>query len=198
MNDIILFPKKGSLLEYDKWSREAHNKLMNEIGLLPQEEQFKIVPVDLLVRIHKEVAKKALLVVEKNQPSDGRFNLTIIFNTIDPGVKIPEWLLEQYPVIMNIILNEQYDNLNVQDDGFGVTVYIKGEPARIYIPFNAIFVFKDTIHNFSAGFITEIPPTIMEKVKSSRGKVEPKVEEPKDNIISLDDFRKRRHSEKKI
>jgi len=198
MNDITLFPKKGTLLEYDKWTREAHSRIMNEVSLITPEEQSEIVPLELLIKIHKEVVKKALAVVEKNQPSDGRFNINVIFNTIDPGVKIPDWLLKEYPVIMNIILNEQYDDLNVNEDGFGVTVYMKGMPARLYIPFNAIFAFKDNIHNFSAGFIAEVPKSIMEKVTSSRGKVVPEPEEePKDNVVSLADYRKRRNSEVK-
>jgi len=67
----------------------------------------------------------------------------ITFRTRTDGVKLPVWLLEQYPDEITIILQYEFDRLVVSDDRFEVTVYFKGQPARLTIPFDAVKTFFD-------------------------------------------------------
>jgi hypothetical protein len=59
------------------------------------------------------------------------------------GVKLPDWLAAQYPDEMTIILQYEFDRLVVDKDAFEVTVYFKGRPARLVIPFAAVKAFFD-------------------------------------------------------
>ncbi|MFZ0841081.1 MAG: ClpXP protease specificity-enhancing factor SspB, partial [Xanthobacteraceae bacterium] len=69
--------------------------------------------------------------------------VTITYRTRAEGVKLPAYLLEQYPDEMTIILQYEFDRLVVSDDRFEVTVYFKGRPARLTIPFDAVKAFFD-------------------------------------------------------
>jgi hypothetical protein len=59
------------------------------------------------------------------------------------GVKMPSWLIERYPDEITIILQYEFDRLVVSDDRFEVTVYFKGMPARLTVPFDAVKTFFD-------------------------------------------------------
>jgi hypothetical protein len=69
--------------------------------------------------------------------------VNITYRTRAEGVKLPAYLLEQYPDEMNIILQYQFDRLVVRNDRFEVTVYFKGKPARLTVPFDAVKAFFD-------------------------------------------------------
>ena len=69
--------------------------------------------------------------------------VNITYRTRAEGVKLPAYLLAQYPDEMNIILQYQFDRLVIRDDRFEVTVYFKGKPARLTVPFDAVKVFFD-------------------------------------------------------
>jgi Stringent starvation protein B len=69
--------------------------------------------------------------------------VNITFRTRAEGVKMPAYLLAQYPDEITIILQYQFDRLVVSDDRFEVTVYFKGMPARLTIPFDAVKTFFD-------------------------------------------------------
>ncbi len=59
------------------------------------------------------------------------------------GVKMPSWLVERYPDEVTLILQYEFDRLVVSDDRFEVTVYFKGMPARLTVPFDAVKTFFD-------------------------------------------------------
>ena len=69
--------------------------------------------------------------------------VNITFRTRAEGVKLPAYLLEQYPDEITIILQYQFDRLVIRDDRFEVTVYFKGKPARLTVPFDVVKVFFD-------------------------------------------------------
>jgi len=69
--------------------------------------------------------------------------VNITFRSRAEGVKMPAYLLAQYPDEITIILQYQFDRLVIRDDRFEVTVYFKGKPARLTVPFDAVKVFFD-------------------------------------------------------
>ena len=53
-------------------------------------------------------------------PGDHHFFIT--FDTTHPGVEIADWLTERYPSEMTIVMQHWFDNLEVTDEGFSVTL----------------------------------------------------------------------------
>lgn len=68
-------------------------------------------------------------------------NLT--FRTHADGVKLSPSLKSKYPDDMTIILQNEFDQLNVKDDRFEVLMRFMGNPERLTIPFSAIKAFWD-------------------------------------------------------
>jgi hypothetical protein len=59
------------------------------------------------------------------------------------GVRLPAYLLAQYPEEMTIILQFQFRRLVVRDDRFEVGLWFEGRPERLVIPFDAVKAFHD-------------------------------------------------------
>lgn len=97
------------------------------------------------------VVREALKRVEK-QGLIAAHHFRITFKTRFPGVEIPEFLLEQYPEEMMIILQHQYWGLNVKEDFFEVTLSFKKVPATLTIPFAALTAFVDPGVQFGLQF----------------------------------------------
>jgi hypothetical protein len=76
----------------------------------------------------------------------------ITFRTQHPGVAIPEFLRDRYPVDMTIVLQHQFWDLSVDDEGFQVTLSFNDQLQRLRIPFAAIKVFADPGVEFGLQF----------------------------------------------
>lgn len=76
----------------------------------------------------------------------------ITFKTHADGVVIPEYLRSRYPSEMTIVLQHQYWNLRVHEDGFSVTLSFNDRPENLAIPFSAIKVFADPGVEFGLQF----------------------------------------------
>jgi len=74
-------------------------------------------------------------------PGDHHFY--IIFDTQAPGVGLSKRLKERYPQEMTIVLQHQYQDLNVLDDRFEVRLFFANMPERLVVPFAAIKSFND-------------------------------------------------------
>ena len=93
------------------------------------------------------VLKKALRKLSENGPI-GDHHFYISFRTIHEGVKIPEFLLEEYPEEITIVLQHQFDELVVNDDDFEVCLVFNGRQTVLKVPFNAVTSFADPSVNF--------------------------------------------------
>jgi Stringent starvation protein B len=67
----------------------------------------------------------------------------ITFRTSADGVKLPTYLLAQYPEEMNVILQYQFERMVVRDDRIAVDLWFKGRRERLVIPFAAVSAFFD-------------------------------------------------------
>jgi uncharacterized protein len=82
----------------------------------------------------------------------GEHHFKITFATAAPGVQLPERIRAQYPDTMMIVLQHQFWDLKVDDDGFTVGLSFGGVAERIAIPFDAVMAFVDPAAQFALQF----------------------------------------------
>jgi hypothetical protein len=82
----------------------------------------------------------------------GQHHFFITFDTLHPDVDIAGWLTERYPGDMTIVVQHWFDNLDVTDAGFGITLNFGDNPERLYIPYDAIVTFVDPSVEFGLRF----------------------------------------------
>ena len=82
----------------------------------------------------------------------GEHHFKITFTTTAPGVRLSERMRAQYPEVMTIVLQHQFWDLIVGDDGFEVGLSFGGVPERLAIPFEAVTAFYDPAVQFGFQF----------------------------------------------
>jgi len=156
------------------------------------------------------VVRDALRKVEK-QGLVASHHFRITFKTVFPGVEIPDFLREQYPEEMMIILQHQFWGLKVKDNHFEVTLSFKKIPATLVIPLAALTQFADPGVSFGLQFreagedgepkpmgpaVEPTPLTPHPKVEhapaaASAESTEEKPAAAPGEVVSLDAFRKK-------
>ena len=138
----------------------------------------------------------------------GEHHFYIEFLTRAPGVSIPEYLFDDYPERMTIVLQHQFEQLTVGDDGFGVTLWFKGKEARLEVPFSAITSFADPSVEFGLRFEPtdnaeegdDVEDDVATEPSASDNEAPPENATEKDDgkkdkhgadVVSLDSFRKK-------
>jgi len=97
------------------------------------------------------VVRRALIDVSTSGlPGDHHFYLT--FRTGEPGVQIAPALKSQYPKEMTIVLQHQFWGLEVNEDGFAVTLSFGGKHERLVVPYRSIVSFADPSVKFGLQF----------------------------------------------
>lgn len=89
-------------------------------------------------------------IVAEGLPGEHHFYIT--FRTHADGVLIPQFLHDQYPDEMTVVLQSQFWNLAVSDDGFDVDLKFNGTAASLTIPFSAVTTFVDPSVQFALQF----------------------------------------------
>jgi uncharacterized protein len=82
----------------------------------------------------------------------GAHHFYIGFATDMKGVSIPESLRARYPQEMTIVLQHQYWDLDVGQDGFAVTLSFHKQLERLTVPYAAVRSFADPSVNFALEF----------------------------------------------
>lgn len=102
-----------------------------------------LIRYDLLVQdALRSVVRKVLADTARNGlAGDHHFN--IAFKTQAPGVVVPAAVLQRYPDEMAIILQHEFWELEVNNDGFEVSLNFSRRPERLTIPFDSITGFSD-------------------------------------------------------
>ena len=97
------------------------------------------------------VVRRALTEVSASGlPGDHHFYLT--FRTGESGVQIAPALQAQYPKEMTIVLQHQFWGLEVNQDGFAVTLSFGGKHERLVVPYRSIVSFADPSVKFGLQF----------------------------------------------
>jgi uncharacterized protein len=89
-------------------------------------------------------------VAKKGLPGEHHFNIT--FNTAAPGVRLSDRMRAQYPQTMTIVLQHQFWDLSVDEDGFEVGLSFGSVPERLAVPFDSIVAFYDPAVQFGFQF----------------------------------------------
>lgn len=138
----------------------------------------------------------------------GEHHFFITFDTNHPDVEIADWLSDRYPGEMTVVMQHWFDNLDVTDIGFSVTLNFGDAPEPLYIPYDAIQTFVDPSVEFGLRFesqtsdddlqeedmvslVKEVSEEDMtselEEVVDAKGEKEPQKQA---DVVSLDSFRK--------
>lgn len=125
----------------------------------------------------------------------GEHHFFITFDTQTPGTQIADWLADRYPDEMTIVVQHWFDNLDVDDDGFAITLNFGDSPEPLYIPYDAIRTFVDPSVEFGLRFESQEDETEEpEESASAAAEVEPQPEPAaptgEAEVVSLDQFRK--------
>ena len=132
-------------------------------------------------------------VAHNGLPGDHHFFIT--FDTRHDGVELAPWLQDRYPEEMTIVIQHWYDALEVDDDGFSITLNFGDSPEPLRIPFDAILTFVDPSVEFGLRFETAPAPEGPDGGPGSEEEEDPaepeQSEQGKDaEVVSLDTFRR--------
>ena len=100
----------------------------------------------------------------------GEHHLFISFRTDHEGATVPSFLRAQYPDKMTIVLQHQFQNLLVDDVGFGVRLSFGGRPTDLYVPYEAVTVFVDPSVEFALQF--DLAENDASQASKAKGSVE--------------------------
>jgi hypothetical protein len=115
---------------------------------------------------------------------------------------LADWLRERYPSEMTVVMQHWYDALEVNDDGFGITLNFGDSPERLYIPYDSILTFVDPSVEFGLRFETqddgsdeddpEDPPRPLRATRDDADTSDDASRRPSGeaDVVQLDKFRK--------
>jgi len=89
---------------------------------------------------------------KKGLPGEHHFKIT--FNTTSAGVRLSNRMRERYPQDMTIVLQHQFWDLAVTEQGFEVGLSFGGVAERVAVPFDAVSAFYDPAVQFGFQFET--------------------------------------------
>ncbi|MFN5589894.1 MAG: SspB family protein [Holosporales bacterium] len=154
----------------------------------------------------KGVVRTALEIVQKNG-LPGAHHFYITFRTEHPDVVIPDYLRDQYPDEMTIVLQYQFEDLSVREELFSVSLSFNNTLEHLTIPFSAVTGFADPSVKFGLQFhvdegdddVTEHPASAnrrQDEQKNQPSFQDVTTEADDNKVVSLDKFRKKGSSPK--
>lgn len=147
----------------------------------------------------RNVIKETLIEVSKNG-LPGKHHFYISFKTDYPGVDLPDYLRDEYPEDITIVLQYEFWDLEVNDKAFSVTLCFNDVHERLNIPFGAVVSFVDPSVKFGLQFTPaeyEAQAELVEldyQKKPSKNSIDPMLKSEAgdgSNIITLDAFRRK-------
>ena len=85
----------------------------------------------------------------------GEHHFFITFDTRHPNAQLALRLRDRYPEEMTIVIQNWYDDLSVDEDGFAITLNFGDLAEPLYVPFDAIRTFVDPSVEFGLRFETQ-------------------------------------------
>ena len=122
----------------------------------------------------------------------GNHHYFISFKTKSEGVKVADWIKERYPEEMTIVIQHWFDNLDVNDKCFSITLNFGDNPENLTIPWDSILTFVDPSVEFGLRFESEENKDndIHEEIPESN-MIEIEEENNIAEVVNLDNFRKK-------
>ena len=128
----------------------------------------------------------------KNNGLPGEHHFFITFDTNHTGVEMASWLKDRYPTEITVVMQHWYDDLEVHNDGFSVTLNFGDTPEHLVIPYEAILTFVDPSVEFGLRFETneEDEDKDEDKPADSEESNQDGTKKETGQVVSLDNFRK--------
>lgn len=82
----------------------------------------------------------------------GEHHFFISFQTRFPGVDISPMLRERYPEEMTIVVQHQFWDLDITDEGFSISLSFNNVPETLVVPFDSMTAFADPSIKFGLQF----------------------------------------------
>ena len=118
-----------------------------------------LIPYDEIVQeALRAVVGRVLSSVAESGGLPGEHHFYITFKTQNPGVDIPQRLIERFPDEMTIVIQNRYWDLLVDDERFSVGLSFNQVPSKLVIPYSAITGFHDPAVNFELRFQAQEDP----------------------------------------
>ena len=145
---------------------------------------------NLMHRAMRGLIQEVLIGIAKDGlPGEHHFFIT--FDTIHADVEIADWLSDRYPGEMTVVIQHWFDNLNVTNEGFTITLNFGDNPETLYIPYDAIQTFVDPSVEFGLRFADqEETNASIEAPMDVMAEDEPAEDRQDAEVVSLDQFRK--------
>ena len=126
------------------------------------------------------VVKQILEQVAKNG-FNNKQHLYITFSVKHPNVQLSDILKEEFEDEMTIVLQYEFWDLKVDNNGFSVNLAFESSNEHIYVPFASLININDPSEDFNLNFIPNFDdvkpqPQVTEKTQNNK-------------VISLDLFR---------
>lgn len=128
-------------------------------------------------------------VAENGLPGAHHFFITL--STTHPDVEMADWLRARYPEEITIVIQNWFDNLVVDEDGFAITLNFGNAPEPLYVPLDAISTFVDPSVEFGLRFensTSDDDPDDDDEAPMSEDADDDTPHEAE--VVSLDKFRK--------
>lgn len=151
---------------------------------------------NLMHRAMRSLIQSVLEDVAKNG-LPGAHHFFITFDTTHPDVHIADWLRARYPSEMTVVIQHWFDDLEITDEGFSITLNFGNQPEPLVIPFDSLRTFVDPSVEFGLRFETHADDD--EEDDDDTSDDEPSDEDddkdppgaPREaQVVSLDKFRK--------
>jgi hypothetical protein len=152
---------------------------------------YKALTENAMLGMVKDILKK---ISQSGLPDNHHFLITFFSESKD--VIIPDWMKEKYPDKMTIIIRNWFENLNVTEKKFDISLNFNNTVEHLTIPFSSLELFADPSVDFAISFDqannlsnskTEIKA---EKGEENAGKKKNKLNKKNNNVIDLTNFKK--------
>ena len=152
---------------------------------------YKALIENAMLNMVRDILKK---ISQSGLPKNHHFLITFFSNS--KGVIIPDWMKEKYPDKMTIIIRNWFENLNVTERKFQISLNFNNTVEQLTIPFSSLELFADPSVDFAISFNQINTLSNNEtKIKAERGnenaiKKKEKLNKKNENVIDLKNFKK--------
>jgi hypothetical protein len=123
-----------------------------------------------------------------------KHHFLITFSSRTKGVIIPDWMKEKYPDKMTIIITNWFENLNVTDKKFEISLNFNNNVERLTVPFNSLELFADPSVDFAISFnqFNSMPskPEVDREPSDQIATKKEALSKKSQNVIDLKNFKK--------
>ena len=150
---------------------------------------YKVLIEDAMLNMVRDILKK---ISRDGLPKKHHFLIT--FSSRTKGVIIPDWMKEKYPDKMTIIIRNWFENLNMTDEKFEISLNFNNNVERLTVPFNSLELFADPSVDFAISFnqFNSMPskPEVDREPSDQIATKKEALSKKSQNVIDLKNFKK--------